>query len=100
MGKPVVGAVVVLPFPQSDLRVGKRRPALVLADLKGDDLVLCQIITVAQADDFEQGRLSTDSLIRPNRPFTVEQTVILYQAAKVKSAKRTQARAKARARFR
>jgi hypothetical protein len=31
MGKPLVGEVVVLPFPQSDLQAGKRRPALVVA---------------------------------------------------------------------
>lgn len=43
MGKPVIGEVVVLPFPQTNLQSGKRRPALVVADLVGDDLVLCQI---------------------------------------------------------
>jgi mRNA interferase MazF len=43
MGKPVVGEVVVFPFPQTNLQSGKRRPALVVADLKGDDLILCQI---------------------------------------------------------
>jgi len=29
MGKPVAGEVVVLPFPQTNLQSGKRRPALV-----------------------------------------------------------------------
>lgn len=43
MGKPLVGEVVVLPFPQTNLQAGKRRPALVVADLPGDDLILCQI---------------------------------------------------------
>jgi mRNA interferase MazF len=43
MGKFVVGEVVVLPFPQTDLQAGKRRPVLVVADLTGDDLILCQI---------------------------------------------------------
>jgi hypothetical protein len=28
MGKPVIGEVVVLPFPQTNLQSGKRRPAL------------------------------------------------------------------------
>ncbi len=40
MGKPVIGEVVVLPFPQTDLQTGKRRPALVIADLSGEDLIL------------------------------------------------------------
>ncbi len=43
MGKPLVGEVVVLPFPQTNLQAGKRRPALVVANLMGDDLILCQI---------------------------------------------------------
>jgi hypothetical protein len=36
MGKPVAGEIVVLPFPQTDLKAGKRRPALVVADLIGN----------------------------------------------------------------
>lgn len=52
MGKPVVGEVVVLPFPQTDLQAGKRRPALVVADLPGDDLILCQITTQSRRDNY------------------------------------------------
>jgi hypothetical protein len=43
MAKFVKGDVVVIPFPFSDLSQSKRRPALVLAVLQGDDLILCQI---------------------------------------------------------
>lgn len=45
MGRFVKGDVVVVPFPFSDLSTTKRRPALVVADLTGDDVVLCQITT-------------------------------------------------------
>jgi len=104
VGKPVVGEVVVLPFPQTNLQAGKRRPALVVATLTGDDLILCQITTQTRSDaysiplvatDFEHGRLAVDSFIRPNRLFTVEHSVILYAAAKVTEAggKRRQAAA-------
>lgn len=105
MGKPLVGEVVVLPFPQTNLQSGKRRPALVVADLTGDDLILCQITSQSRSDgysvplaiaDFEHGRLAVDSFIRPNRQFTVEQSVILYTAGKVKDAKLREARAKIR----
>lgn len=105
MGKPVVGEVVVLPFPQTDLQVGKRRPALVVADLTGDDLILCQITSQARVDgysvpllatDFEHGRLTVDSFIRPNRLFTVDHSVILYTAAKVRDAKLEEVRARIR----
>jgi hypothetical protein len=40
MGRFVKGNVVVMPFPFSDLSGSKRRPALVLADLDGDDILL------------------------------------------------------------
>src|SRR5713226_2119858 len=102
MGKPVAGEVVVLPFPQTDLQAGKRRRALVVADLTGDDLIPCQIITQSRRDsysvsltrgDFEHGHLNVDSFIRPNRLFTVEHSVILYSAAKVKGSKLNEVRA-------
>ncbi len=74
VGKPVAGEIVVIPFPQTDLAVGKRRPAFVLVDLPGDDVILCQITTRARADgfsipldtaDFERGHLVHPSFIRP-----------------------------------
>jgi len=108
MGKPVIGEVVVLPFPQTDLQSGKRRPALVVANLPGDDLILCQITSQPRNDgfsitlliaDFERGRLVKDSFIRPNRLFTVEQSVILYAAGKVKNSKVKEVRAKIRELF-
>ena len=109
MGKPVVGEVVVLPFPQTNLQSGKRRPALVVADLVGDDLVLCQITSRAHSDgysvplaaaaDFTRGRLAVDSFIRSNRLFTVEQSVILYAAGKITDAKLQEAKAKIRQLF-
>ena len=108
MGKPVIGEVVVIPFPQTDLQVGKRRPALVVADLQGDDLILCQITTQSHHDnysvpltrgDFEQGRLHVNSFIRPNRLFTVDQAAIVYSAAKVKASKVEEVRSRIRQLF-
>ncbi len=108
MGKPVAGEVVIIPFPQTNLVVGKRRPALVVADLPGDDLVLCQITTRARSDqssialdaaDFERGQLAQPSFIRPQRLFTVEQRVILYSIGKVKTSKLAEVLAKARSLF-
>jgi mRNA interferase MazF len=108
MGKPLIGEAVVLPFPQTNLQSGKRRPALVVADLNGDDLILCQITSRLRSDgysfplavaDFERGRLSVESFIRPNRLFTVEQSVILYAAGKVKDFKLRAVRAKIRELF-
>ena len=43
MEKFVKGEVVVVPFPFTDLSAAKRRPAIIIANLKGDDLILAQI---------------------------------------------------------
>ncbi len=108
MAKPVAGDVVVLPFPQTNLQPGKRRPALAVVDLPGDDVILCQITSQAHHDsysisldatDFQSGRLSVRSYIRPNRLFTVEQSVILYTAARLAVAKLDETLAKLRQLF-
>ena len=94
MVKPVAGEIVVIPFPRTDS--GKRRPALVIADLPGEDLILCQITSRAHSDafavpltssDFERGQLPQPGFIRPQRLFTVEQHVILHSVGKVTAEK-------------
>jgi mRNA interferase MazF len=89
MGRFVKGDVVVVPFPFSDLSAAKRRPALVIAALTGDDVLLCQITSKATADnyalpltpkDFASGNLRQDSHIRPNRIFTADTNIVLYRA--------------------
>jgi mRNA interferase MazF len=108
VGKPVAGEIVVLPFPQTNLQLGKRRPALVVVDLPGDDLILCQITSRAHSDshsilldasDLESGQLKVRSYIRPNRLFTVEQSVIFYTAARLTQAKLNETLAKLRVLF-
>ena len=97
-----------MPFPQTDLQVGKRRPALIVADLTGDDLILCQITTQSRRDsysipltssDFESGRLNVDSFIRSNRLFTVDHAVIAYAIAKIRPFKLDEVRTKIRQLF-
>ena len=90
------GDVVVLPFPFSDLSASKKRPALVIAALDGDDIILCQITSQARADDysivltnsdFKQGSLNLTSIIRPNRLFTADKSIIQYKAGSLKDKK-------------
>ena len=92
----VKGDVVVVPFPFSDLSQAKRRPALVVAVLDGDDLLLCQITSqsvrdkyaIALADkDFDSGGLRQRSNIRPNRLFTADQRIVLYKVGQLATAK-------------
>ena len=96
MERFVKGDVVVFPFPFSDLSAYKKRPALVLAVLEGDDLILCQITSEARHDkyaielkesDFRQGKLKIISMIRPNRLFTAEKSVISYKIGSLKDIK-------------
>jgi mRNA-degrading endonuclease toxin of MazEF toxin-antitoxin module len=109
VGKPVAGEIVIIPFPQTDLAAGKRRPALVVAELAGEDLILCQITSRARSDgfsipldsaDFEHGQLRQLSYIRPQRLFTVDARVILYSAGKVRTSKLAEVLAKLRGIFR
>jgi mRNA interferase MazF len=94
--KFVKGDVVVVPFPFSDLTEAKRRPALVLAELDGEDRILCQITSQQFRDryavainesDFEEGSLQKISNIRPNRIFTADCKIIQYKAGSIKSDK-------------
>jgi len=92
MEKFVIGTVVVIPFPFSDLSSIKRRPALVLANLIGDDYIVCQIsrdlnITdysiSLKKQDFSNGFLSHDSYIRTNKLFTIDKSLILYSVGTI-----------------
>ena len=95
----VKGEVVVLPFPFSDLSQSKRRPALVLAVLPGDDLIFCMITSQAtrEADaiallsrDFAQGGLPRPSYLRPTRLFTGDGRLVTRSAGRVTATKLAQ----------
>ena len=79
------GSVVLIHFPFSDLSKTKLRPAVVLASLKFDDYILCQITSSAYTDtksilltdtDFKQGTLSRESFARPSKLFTANREII------------------------
>ena len=66
----------------------RRRPALVLVELTGDDLILCQITSQAKADGyalpleafhFVIGGLNQSSRIRPNRLFPADSNIVRLQ---------------------
>lgn len=90
------GEVVIIPFPFSDLSGSKRRPALVIADWGGDDIMLCQITSKSkfdgvevslEKDDFITGKLPVSSNIRPNKIFTADKSTIVGTAGQVSIAK-------------
>jgi mRNA interferase MazF len=96
MAKFIKSDVIVVPFPFSDLTQHRRRPALIIAELDGDDVILCQItsqhikdgyaVSVVD-DDFETGGLKQKSNVRPNRIFTAHRHIILYRVGRLKSEK-------------
>ena len=96
MARFVKGDVVVVPFPFSDLTKAKKRPALVIAVLGGNEQILCQITSQSIKDnysifindaDFVEGGLKQLSNLRPNRIFTADSHIILYRVGKLKSEK-------------
>jgi mRNA interferase MazF len=96
MERLVKGDVVVIPFPFSDLSSTKKRPALVITNLKGEDLILCQITSKDSKDkysislsqeEFKHGSLKQDSNIRPNKIFTADVSIIDYKIGSVIPAK-------------
>ena len=96
MERFIKGDVVVIPFPFSDLSQFKKRPALVIAVLEGEDLILCQITSKYKSDnyaislnqsDFAEGNLKIDSYIRPNKIFTAHKDLILYKIGHIKEEK-------------
>jgi len=78
----------------SDLSGNKKRPALVLADLPGDDIILCQITSQFSKDiyaieitssDFIVGSLPIISNIRPTRIFTADKNIIIRRNGTLKA---------------
>ena len=88
MGAPPVGAIVVVPFPFSDLSQTKKRPAVVLAAAARGDFILCQITSNRYADplaieitpgDVTGGLLQSTSFARPGKLFTAHDSLITKQ---------------------
>ena len=96
MERFVKGEVVVLEFPYTDLSRTKKRPSLIVANLKGDNLILCQITGQPRPDpdlinlkkgDFQTGGLQRDSFVLPSFVFTIHKSKINYTAGKLKQEK-------------
>lgn len=88
MVTPSAGAVVLVPFPFSDLSQSKLRPAVVLADASKGDYILCQITSNAYSDsraieltnsNFVSGSLHVVSYARPAKLFTANRNLLVAQ---------------------
>ena len=93
----VKGEIVALTYPFSDLSGAKKRPALVVKVLNGDDLILSQITSKNRNDgysiilnnlDFELGKLPIEnSIIRTNVLFTGDRSLIFKRFGKLNNDK-------------
>ncbi len=90
------GDVVIFQFPFSEGEKVKKRPSLVVAKLKGNSVILCQItgqprpdpdILELKTNEFQSGGISKDSYIRPSVLFTINKSRINYRAGKIKQEK-------------
>ncbi len=89
------GDVVLLPFPFSDLRGSKKRPALIISNKKfnnSEDRICCLITSnpktkglLIKDQDYKSGRLPFTSWIKPDRLFTVNENIILRKLCTVKT---------------
>jgi mRNA interferase MazF len=95
MVTPAAGAVVLIPFPFSDLSQAKLRPAVVLADAGRGDWILCQITSKPYADpwaimlddaSFAVGSLHLISYVRPGKLFTAYEDLIVAEVGRLKPA--------------
>ncbi len=93
MVTPTARAIVLVPFPFSDLSQAKLRPALVLANAGRGDWVLCQITSnpygdaraIALADDdLLTGSLRVASYGRPGKLFTASRDLMVAQVGALK----------------
>lgn len=96
MGSFIKGDVVVINFPFTDLISKKKRPALVVTKLRGDDVILIPITSIHHTDedaiplqpsDFRTGGLPDASSIRPNILFTAQSNLILERKGKIQKQK-------------
>ena len=96
MERFVRGDIIVIPFPFSDLSNFKRRPALVLTDLDGEDIIILQMtsknrnkkysIKISESD-FKKGLLNIDSFVRCDRLYTLDKNIILKKIGNEKTEK-------------
>ena len=83
------GAVVLVPFPFSDLSQTRNRPSVVVVDAGRGDRVLCQVTSqpysdplavLIESNDFQSGGLRLPSYARPGKLFTANHCLITREA--------------------
>jgi mRNA interferase MazF len=95
MERLVKGDIIILPFPFSDLSSTKKRPALIISTPKGDDVLLAQITSKTNLNNysipisnyFEKGSLPSESFVKINKLFSADKSIILYKKGRLNKKK-------------
>lgn len=89
---PSAGSIILVPFPFSDLRQSKIRPAVVIAATNRGDWILCQITSNPYGDakaveltktDFAAGGLRVVSYARVAKLFTAHESLFEAEVGKL-----------------
>jgi mRNA interferase MazF len=84
MARFVAGDVVILPFPYTNQAGGKKRPAVVLHETTGNDLLVCMITSAAygseaiplDAKELRSSGLRVACAVRPDRLLVVSPDLV------------------------
>ena len=96
MERFVKGDVIVIKFPFSDLSNTKKRPALIITKPLGEDILLAQITSKLNTNnfsvsinkkDFEKEYLLVESVVKLNRLFSADQSIIEYKVGRLTNKK-------------
>ncbi|WP_353929599.1 type II toxin-antitoxin system PemK/MazF family toxin [Okeanomitos corallinicola TIOX110] len=94
----IAGQIVLFKFPQTDLTIGKLRPALLIKPLSNgyDDWLVCMISTKTGQEltgldeiitpndqDFKQTGLKSESVVRVSRLAVVSEKILLGKIGEV-----------------
>ena len=92
------GEILIVPFPFSDLSGIKQRPVLVISRLfynrKTEDIITCGITSNLKDSEFcvfinnknlEHGQIPKPSMIKVDKLFTLEKSIIKKRIAKIDS---------------
>lgn len=104
----MVGDVVEVPFPFTDLSSSKKRPAVVLADVGMNDWVLCELTSSRRSlpgdvpvtnNDMQSGRLDRNSWARVSRLHTLSARLFVRHFGRLTDAKQSEIAAAVRSLF-
>ena len=90
--------IILIPIPFTDLASQKKRPAIVISSDKyndtSEDIIVVALTSnvkkqdftiVITSEDLEDGKLKTTSMIRVDKIYTLNKSIVLKQFGRIKS---------------